>query len=133
MKIEIPSVDLKPILGHLGRPAFALALIGVFLGLAVAAPVLADLWDQAVHLLGMMMVVLAAVMAILLACWFLFDHFLSFREFGLLIRRWEKSPEGKDSLTYIDARIAMAMALRSGLVFLGICILAHGALVYLDL
>ena len=125
-------VDLKKLgmtaWGRLGNLVLGLAGVVLFLALFVGAKVRADLWLQLEHLLGIMLVVAGAVFVILLACYFLFDAFLSFREFGSALRKWEGGYEP----TQQDALYVLAMAIRSGLVFLGICVLATGALLYLD-
>ena len=113
---------------RLGNPVLGLVGVVLFLALFVGAKVRADLWLQLEHLLGIMLVVAGAVFVILLACYFLFDAFLSFREFSAALRKWETGYEP----TQQDALYVLAMAIRSGLVFLGICVLATGALLYLD-
>lgn len=139
MNIRLDRTLVMKVLSFVGRPVIAIALVAMFLLFAVADAVLGDLWDQGVHLVGIMFLVLAAVLVILLACMFLFDHFLSFREFGAAIRRWERATNPKKSEdnfetrpTLEDAIHVLAMGLRSGLVFVGICILTYGALSYLD-
>ena len=72
---------------------------------------------------------LAPVAVIIFACMFLFDFALSFKEFGKAIRFWEKKPE---NVRREDALIVLAMAIRSGLVFLGIAIVVGAGLEFID-
>jgi hypothetical protein len=131
MNIDLKQVAMKvgKVWKRLGNPILGFLGVILFLALFVSASVRSDLWLQLEHLLGIMLVVIGAVFVILLACWFLFDAFLSFREFGQALRKWEAGYEP----TQQDALYVLAMAIRSGLVFLGICVLAAGALLYLDL
>lgn len=126
------NTDLERILKvawkHLGNPVLGIGGVVLFLALVVSAKVRADLWLQLEHLIGVMLVVIGAALVLLFACYFLFDAFLSFREFAQAIRAWENGRVP----TLPDAIYVLAMGARSGLIFLGLCILASGALRYLD-
>lgn len=113
----------------LSRPTIGLIAIAFFLGFGTTAAVRVDLLDQSVHLVGTMLVVLAALFTLIAACYFLFDAWLSFAEFSKRVNGWFT---GKWVPTSTDATIMLAMAIRSGLVFLGFCIVAYGGLAYLD-
>ena len=113
----------------LSRPTIGLIAIAFFLGFGTSESVRLDLFDQSVHLVGVMLVVLAALFTLIAACYFLFDAWLSFAEFSKRVNGWFK---GTWVPTSVDATVMLAMAIRSGLVFLGFCIVAYGGLAYLD-
>ena len=119
---------MKRAWGGFGNPLIGIAAIVGFLLLVASAAVQTDILNNVIHLVGVMLIVLAAIFTILCACYFIFDHFLSFREFGRAIGRWSRGEPFSDN----DTRMVQAMAVRSGLVFVGICILTFGVLLYLD-
>ena len=86
-----------------------------------------DMLNILEHLAGIIIVTMICIFAILVSTYTLFDRFLSFKEFGEAIRRWEKG-ENKPG----DEQYTIAMALRSGLVFLGIAIIMAATFMYLD-
>ena len=113
----------------LSRPVIGLIAIAFFLGFGTSSAVRVDLFDQSVHLVGVMLVVLAALFTLIAACYFLFDAWLSFAEFSKRVNGWFN---GSWVPTSVDATVMLAMAIRSGLVFLGFCIVAYGGLAYMD-
>lgn len=117
---------------RLGNPILGVLGVVLFLTLVVGSKVRADLWLQFEHLIGIVLVVIGAVLAILLACYFLFDSFLSFREFAQAIHKWEEDRKAGKETSLADALVILSMAVRSGLVFAGISIIVSGTLLYLD-
>ena len=115
------SATFKAAWRLLGNPFLGLLAVAFVLFFLVDAAVRADLYLAATRLLG-------SVFVILVACYTVFDHFLSFREFGKLLRKWERGEE----LTHDDRDMGRSMAIRSGLVFLSICILLASALHFIQ-
>ena len=132
----LENVNLKAVAAaawkKLGNPVIGLVGIIVFLWLFIGGKARTDLWLNTEHLVGVMLIVVVAVFVILVACYFLFDAFLSFREFGEALHKWETDRKAGKETSMADALVILSMALRSGLVFVGICLLSNGALGYLD-
>ena len=110
-----------------GVPLSTLIVGSLFFFYVLGEAVQANIFIQVEHLLGVMVMVAAVVVFNIVMCVFLLDNWLSFREFGKAIAKWERGEAAEHDRWYV-----IAMAIRSGLVFLGICILEGLALLYLD-
>ena len=144
VSLPIPSLSgIVSFFGPIGRPTLVLLAIAFFLGYGVDAVIREDLFIQANHLGGIILLTLMVVFGFLLAVVFLFDAFLCFREFAVEIKRWEKrgqpvhDAEGvvvgsHPEPTMVDALYVVGMAIRSGLVFLALAIIGDAAMSYVD-
>ena len=126
-RLTIPPA-VKRLWRLVGNPFLGLIGVSAVLFFLVDAAVRADLYLAATRLFGAVCVVLTSVLVILVACYTFFDPFLSFREFGKLLRKWESGA----GLTQDDREMGRSMAIRSGLVFLSICILLASALHFIQ-
>ncbi len=128
MTIE-PKELLQSALDKLWRPVTAIVILALFLFWVVAEATRSDLFDQFVHISGVALVVMGPILILIGACYWVFDFAFSFREFAQSIGKWSKNPKSIDSK---DATIILAMAIRSGLVFLAVSILFVGGMIYID-
>ena len=144
VSLPIPSLSgIVSFFGPIGRPGLVLAAIAFFLGYGVDAVIREDLFVQAEHLGGIVLLTLLVVFGFLLAVVFLFDAFLCFREFNVEIKKWEKRGQpvyDKEGVvvgshpepTMVDGIYVLGMAIRSGLVFLALAIVGNAAMSYVD-
>lgn len=112
----------------LGNPFIGLALIALLVFYGMSDDVADSVWGGAKHYLGVLLVIAVGGYFLVLFCYFLLDPFLSFKEFNKLVGRWWRG----EPVSETDVKMGQAMAVRSGLVFLGLCILANGGMHYWD-
>ena len=124
-----PKALLKTTFDKTWKIVLAAVVVTTFLYWAIAAAARVELLNQFLSITGAALVVMGPVFILVGACYWVFDFAFSFREFSDAIGKWTKNPKSIDSK---DATVILAIAIRSGLVFLAISLMFFGGLIYMD-
>lgn len=110
---------------RIGIPLIFLASLIVFVTMYMSDGVKNDLFTLAEHMVLIIMLGLFGCAIAIFSCYYLFDGFLSFREFNEAIEKWKKGKATDDDLAW-----ATIMGKRSGEIFKGFCLIIAAVIIY---